>query len=101
MALSHQKSRVTKSIYDMKMNLKNLKVKSFVTNLDQENSTTIKGGFTVPLPTVNGSDCGGTLNAIACGATNVPACTGNSGGSGGWQPSIGCSNNSCAICYTE
>lgn len=85
-----------------KMNLNNLKIKSFVTDLTEKSSQTAKGGgFTVPLPTVNGSDCGGTLNAIECGATNVPACTGNSGGSGGWQPSIGCSNNSCAICYTQ
>ena len=72
-----------------KMNLKNLKVNSFVTDLDSNSSETVKGGFD-PTNTRPTGPCGGCdiLTDQSCG-----------GGGGGWNPSDGCSNNSCAECY--
>ncbi|MEO9869292.1 pinensin family lanthipeptide [Ekhidna sp.] len=72
-----------------KMNLSELKVKSFVTeNLVSNAETIIGGGGRIP-----GS------HATNC-VTLPEECPGGGGGGGGGA-SRGCSNNSCADCYTE
>ena len=54
-----------------KIKLKNLEVKSFITNLSNENSETVKGGFTVDI-LCNKSPTGGTGGTNT--NTQVPAC---------------------------
>lgn len=76
-----------------KMDLKKLKVKSFVTAFEHSSSDTIKGGAITDI-------C--LTNAVSC-VTCVSDCFGGGGGgaSGGACPSIGCSNNSCFECHAE
>lgn len=76
------------------MNLRTLKIDSFITSMDYSSIKTVKGGVF----TVHGSNCDHTLNTPGCGATNVQSCTGGGAGSG-WNPSDGCSNNSCGECH--
>ena len=74
-----------------KMSLNNLQVKSFVTNLGNNNAETIKGGGDALTHTQPTAVCGG------CEIQTDQACHG--GGGSGWVPSNGCSNNSCAECH--
>ena len=90
-----------------KMNLKSLEVKSFVTNLNNNYSETVKGGSLTESTPINcitytqPSNCNNceieTDNCGGGGATTA----GPGGGNTGWPPSQGCSNNSCEICYIQ
>lgn len=93
-----------------KMNLSNLKVKSFVTNLDSSNPETVKGGgnTTRPITQVNCPltiTCNSGFQFCYTGingcAGDGPTTAGPGSGNTGWPPSEGCSNNSCAVCYAE
>ena len=80
-----------------KMNLNNLKVQSFVTDLDNQKSQTVQGGGTIyPICQLTTAQPSNNFN---CEVETDRAC--NGGGGGGWPPSQGCSNNSCAECYTQ